>query len=93
LRPSASFSVQSRDKLSRFRPGLSTIIAACPERNPDGNGGKLFEKDVELLRTGAVRDKEHRVPVDDLLALFVASDFHRLGPTAIGVFREPARFF
>lgn len=90
LRPSASLSAWSGNKLSRYRPRLSTVVAACPERNPDGNRRKLFEKDVQLVRPRAVRDKEHRIPVDNLLAFFIAGDSPRLGPTAIGVFGEPA---
>ena len=91
LRPSTPPSVWSRNKLSRFRPGLSAIIAACPERNPNGNGCKFFEKDVELLWARAVRDKEHRIPVDHLLAFLIAGDSPGLSPTAIGIFGEPAQ--
>jgi hypothetical protein len=44
---------------------------------------------MELLRPRPVRNEEHRIPVDDLLAFCIAGDSPRLGPLAIGILREP----
>jgi hypothetical protein len=90
LRPSTSFAVWSRNELSRYRPGLSTITAACPERDPDGNRRELLEEDMKFLRPGAVRNKQDRIPIYDFLAFFVAGDVTRLSPLAINILREPA---
>lgn len=90
LGPSSPRSIRARNKLSRFRPSITAVIAVHPECHPDGDRGVLLEEDVDGFRLGAVRDKEHRVPVNNILALSVAGDCPRLGPLAIGILGEPA---
>lgn len=56
-----------------------------PERHPYRDRRVLLENDMEVLGTSSIGDEQYWVPIDDILALFVAGNGTGSGPVAIRV--------